>query len=49
MYLEGGGGGNQIESYELAAYFYARHVELKHLELPFFFITGDEGMYNEIK
>ena len=28
MWLEGGGGGNGIESYELAAYFYARRVEL---------------------
>ena len=48
MFLEGNGGGNGIESYELAAYFYARHVNIKKAELPFFFITGDELMYDTI-
>jgi len=42
MYLEGGGGGNDYESYELSAYFYAFHTELQNTELPFFFVTGDE-------
>ena len=45
MYLEGGGGGNQHESYDLAAYFYATHVNLINPEIPFFFITGDEGFW----
>ena len=45
MYLEGGGGGNQHESYDLAAYFYSTHVDLINPEIPFFFITGDEGFW----
>jgi hypothetical protein len=40
MYLEGAGGGNQHESYELAAYLYLKHVELKNTK-PFSFVTGD--------
>ena len=48
MFLEGNGGGNEHESYELAAYFYAKHVELKNSILPFFFLTGDEGFWEEI-
>ena len=28
MYLEGGGGGGHIESYELSAYFYLKQVTL---------------------
>ena len=48
MYLEGGGGGGGDESYEVAAYFYARHVEMRYATLPFFFITGDEKMYDNI-
>jgi hypothetical protein len=32
----------------LAAYFYARHVDIKRAELPFFFITGDEFMYSSV-
>ena len=45
MYLEGGGGGNQHESYDLAAHFYATRVDLINCEFPFFFITGDEGFW----
>jgi hypothetical protein len=48
MYLEGGGGGSYFESYELAAYFYIKHVELKNSELPYFFVTGDESFYEKI-
>jgi len=28
LYLEGGGGGGYTESYELAAYFYSRQVDI---------------------
>ena len=48
MYLEGGGGGNGIENYELSAYFYLNHSQLKNTEMPFFFLTGDEGFYDKI-
>jgi len=42
MYLEGGGGGNGGESYELSGYFYGYHSKFTNCELSFFFITGDE-------
>jgi hypothetical protein len=47
MYLEGGGGGNQHESYDLAGYFYSTHVDLINQEIPFFFVTGDEGYWDK--
>ncbi len=43
MYLEGGGGGNQHESYELGAYFYSRHSAFTQARKPYFFVTGIEG------
>jgi hypothetical protein len=46
VFLEGGGGNNAVESYELAAYFYNSNCELSNCELPFFFVTGDEGFYD---
>ena len=48
MYLEGGGGGGHIESYELSAYFYLKHVTLNGAQIPFFFVTGDESYYPKI-
>jgi hypothetical protein len=48
MFLEGGGGGTDEESYELSAYFYQHHCELKNPEYPFFFVTGDEAFYKKI-
>jgi hypothetical protein len=45
MYLEGGGGGNQHESYDLSAYFYLNSVDLINPQFPFFFVTGDEGYW----
>ena len=48
IFLEGGGGNNLYESYELAAYFYANHCEMPKGELPYFFITGDEHFYENI-
>jgi hypothetical protein len=45
MYLEGGGGGNKHESYDLAANFYSSRVDLLNCEIPFFFVTGDEGFW----
>lgn len=44
IWLEGNGGGNQGESYEFMAYFYARYCEMPEAETPFLLITGDEPM-----
>lgn len=52
LFLEGGGGGNQKESYNHAMWFYAsdhvRFTGLKAGTKPFFFITGDEGNYGRV-
>ena len=48
--VEGGGGTGQ-ESYELAAYFYARRVSMTSLDKGkkgFFFFLGDEGFYPQV-
>ncbi|HEY1486589.1 MAG TPA: hypothetical protein VGF84_10820 [Micromonosporaceae bacterium] len=51
--LEGGGGGQQTESYELAMYFMARHTELdsfvKRGRRGYLFIIGDEMAYPTVK
>jgi hypothetical protein len=43
IWLEGGGGGQGYESYEMAAYFYARCCDIPAERKGFFFFTGDEG------
>jgi hypothetical protein len=48
IWLEEGGGGTGRESYELAAFFYARRTELAAGEKGFFFFTGDEGFYPQV-
>lgn len=49
LYLEGGGGGQKTESYELFLYYMARHTRLESLEKQnrkgYLFITGDEMPY----
>lgn len=48
-WIEGGGGGNGAESYELAMYFAARHTDLdcvnKRKKRGYFFMTGDDNPY----
>jgi len=48
-YLEGGGGGSNEESYELALYFLALHTEMdcmvKRKKRGYLFMTGDEKPY----
>ena len=43
IYPEGNGGGQGVESYEFAAWFYAQRCTLTNADVPFFFFTGDEG------
>lgn len=49
LYIEKNGGGNEHESYEMAAYFYLNRVDLGKCEYPFFFVTGDEGYFETIE
>lgn len=48
LILEGGGGGQIYESYELAALYYARNVKMENATKPIFIFIGDEGVYNSI-
>jgi len=48
IFLEGGGGDNQHESYDLSAFFYQEHCSLRNHDFPFFFVTGDEGYWDQI-
>jgi len=47
MWLEGNGGGNEHESYELSGYFYNNHCAFTNARRPFFFVTGDEGFWEK--
>jgi hypothetical protein len=53
LYLEGGGGGQQTESYELALYFLARKTSIDCFEKRgtkgYAFLIGDELPYNRVK
>lgn len=49
LYVEHGGGGQSMESYELMAYYLLKHVKLNDPKnKPFVFWLGDEGVYPEI-
>ncbi|MEU3307215.1 hypothetical protein ACWGSK_13505 [Nocardiopsis sp. NPDC055551] len=53
LLLEGGGGGQMTESYELAMYFMARHTAMDCLDergrRGYLFIVGDEMAYGAVK
>jgi hypothetical protein len=53
IFLEGGGGGQRTESYELAMYFLARHTDIddwnKRGRRGYAFIIGDEMAYPTVK
>jgi hypothetical protein len=53
LWLEGGGGGQQTESYELAMYFMARHTSIDCLEKRgrrgYLFVIGDEMPYRFVR
>ncbi|MFH1173585.1 MAG: hypothetical protein V1725_00445 [archaeon] len=45
LYLEGNGGGQQTESYEVAAHYFSERCSMPNAEMPFFFFIGDEAPY----
>lgn len=53
IFLEGGGGGQQTESYELAMYYMARHTDMdclnKRGRKGYLFIIGDETPYPVVR
>ena len=48
IWLEGNGGGQRKESYELIAYFYAKKCEMPNAKTPIFLFTGDEGLREKL-
>lgn len=53
IYLEGMGGGQKNESYELAIYYMARHTDMdclnKRGKKGYLFLIGDEMIYSKVK
>lgn len=49
LFFEGGGGGNDVESYDLMAWYFANMVDFSRAETPFFLFTGDEGLYPQLE
>ncbi len=53
IFLEGGGGGQRTESYELAMYFVSRHTDIdcwsKRGHKGYLFLIGDEMAYPQVK
>lgn len=48
LVIEGGGGGQCHESYELTALYYARNAEMPNAKRPVMIIIGDEGFYEHV-
>lgn len=48
LVIEGGGGGQCSESYELTALYYARNAEMPNAHRPIMILIGDEGFYKTI-
>lgn len=46
--IEGGGGSNECESYDLAALYYARKVEMPKAVTPVLIYIADEGVYSTV-
>lgn len=49
LWLEEGGGGSGEESYELAAYYYAKYCNMSPGRKGLFFFTGDEHFYDVLQ
>lgn len=48
LVIEGGGGGQVQESYDLGAVYYANNVKMPNAINPIFIFIGDEGLYDGI-
>lgn len=48
LWLEGNGGGQARESYEMTAYFFARMFDMPNAEIPILLIAGDEGFRDDL-
>ena len=48
LVIEGNGGGQARESYELTALYYAKNAKMPNAERPVMIIIGDEGFYEHI-
>lgn len=48
LVIEGNGGGQCHESYELTALYYARNAEMPNAKRPIMIIIGDEGFYDKV-
>lgn len=48
LVIEGGGGAQYKESYEMGAYYYARHCDIPNAVKPIFIFIGDEGIYDAV-
>jgi hypothetical protein len=48
LVIEGNGGGQARESYEVTALYYAHNAEMPNAERPIMIIIGDEGFYDTI-
>lgn len=48
LVVEGGGGGQSSESYELTALYYARNVKMPNATRPILILIGDESYYSTI-
>lgn len=46
--VEGGGGGQTCESYDIAALYYARNCEMPNAVRPIIILIGDEGLYDNV-
>lgn len=46
LIIEGNGGGQATESYDLAALYYAKNVQMPNAIKPIFIFVGDEGLYD---
>jgi hypothetical protein len=49
IYLEGGGGGQLKETYELSAYYFAHYCDMVNAKTPFMFFIVDEAPYKTVQ